>query len=83
MIESVEDFCSVDAQAQSRKISKKLAPFLPEEVNKRPLSQKALAILANTTGVSSVLNGMRETRYVGDSLEVLKIAPFEVKRELF
>jgi predicted aldo/keto reductase-like oxidoreductase len=67
----------------SEKISTTLIPFLPEEIRRAPLSQKALSILLNTEGVDCVLNGMRTEAYVEDSMGTLKLAPFEVKKRVY
>jgi aryl-alcohol dehydrogenase-like predicted oxidoreductase len=51
-----------------------LDPLLPEDRRNESLSRKALWIVSSTPGVTSVLNGMRSTAYVNDSLEVLRWA---------
>jgi len=58
-------------------------PFLPPECRKESLSRKALAILMNTTGVTCVLNGMRQLDYVDDSLGVLRTPPFDLDLRLY
>ncbi len=61
-----------------REIQAKLAPHLPASAQTLPFSQKAIATLAFTPGVSCVLNGMRRPSYVEDSLAVLKLDPWDV-----
>jgi hypothetical protein len=46
-------------------------PMLPEGARALPLSQKALIVAASVPGVTTVLVGMRETRYVDDCLSAL------------
>jgi aryl-alcohol dehydrogenase-like predicted oxidoreductase len=72
-----------NSERMSEKISTTLIPFLPEEIRRAPLSQKALSILLNTEGVDCVLNGMRTEAYVEDSMGTLKLAPFEVKKRVY
>lgn len=68
------------ALAQNEKnqnIHRSVDSFLPEDKRKQSLSQKALWTLASTPGVTCVLNGMRRTHYVKDSMEILKWEPLE------
>jgi uncharacterized protein len=60
-----------------------LDPRLSEEAKGLTFSQKALATLAFTPGVSCVLNGMRRPAYVEDSLAVLRLTPWEVTPDWF
>lgn len=64
-------------------VATRIDKFLPETVRSETLSRKALAVLANTAGVTCVLNGMRTTAYVDDSLGVLRIGPFLVDERLY
>jgi len=53
------------------KVTAAIDPLLPEQKRKESLSRKALWVLASTPGVTTVLNGMRTSRYVDDSIAVL------------
>lgn len=75
--------CSKRSQIMSDKTSKKLNPHLPKELKNETLSRKVLASLANTAGVSCVLNGMRKPVYVEDSLGAMKMPKFEVTEKLY
>jgi aryl-alcohol dehydrogenase-like predicted oxidoreductase len=57
-------------QKRSTKIARLLAPHWPVEFN-ASLSQKAIALIAGTPGVSCVLVGMRLPEYVTDALGVM------------
>jgi aryl-alcohol dehydrogenase-like predicted oxidoreductase len=52
-----------------------LDPLLPEDRRRDSLSQKALAVLASTPGVTCILVGMRKRSYVEDALAVLSRPP--------
>ena len=58
--------------AMTREIHTRVDPFLPPACRTESLSRKALAVLTNTIGVTCVLNGMRHTNYVNDSLGALR-----------
>ena len=58
------------ARQQARSIHEAVDTHLPEALRTEPLSRKALAVLHSTPGVTSVLVGMRQERYVADVLEV-------------
>jgi hypothetical protein len=75
--------CSRESQKTSQKVSQKLDPALPPMLRTETLSRKSLAVLINTSGVTSVLNGMRRGEYVEDSLGAMRFAPFEVKQDLY
>jgi len=62
-------------QAQSLSVASIIDPLLPPERRGEILSRKALWILASTSGVSSVLNGMRHQGYVDDALGILSWPP--------
>ena len=63
------------SRARARAITEAIAPELPSDRRGDPLSQKALATLASTPGVTTVLVGMRDTSYVDDALATLKCPP--------
>jgi len=67
-----------DTPVRSPEIHTRLDPFLPPAYRKESLSRKALAVLANTPGVTCVLNGMRQQGYVEDSLGAMGSPPFDV-----
>ncbi len=56
---------------QLEPVTATLDRLLPEEKRDEPLSRKALWSLTSTPGVTCVLNGIRQTEYVEDSLTVL------------
>ena len=58
-------------------------PSLPEERQQESLSKKALFALTSTPGVTSVLVGMREPRYVDDALGMMAWQPLEHPERLF
>ena len=64
-------------------ITATLDRLLPEEKRKEPLSRKALWCLTSTPGVTCVLNGMRTTDYVADSLTILGWEPLQNPRAIF
>lgn len=55
----------------------KLDPLLPQDKRGETLSRKALWVAASVDGVDVVLNGMRRSDYVDDSLGVLKWEPLQ------
>lgn len=57
--------------------------FLPEEKRGEPLSRKALWSLTSTPGVTCVLNGIRTTDYVEDSLTILGWEPLHNSQAIF
>ena len=57
--------------------------LLPEEKRGEPLSRKALWCLTSTPGVTCVLNGIRTTDYVEDSLTTLGWGPLQNPRSIF
>jgi uncharacterized protein len=59
------------SQARTGKIMVAIDSLLPTHRRMESLSRKALWVLASTPGVTCVLNGMRTSRYVDDSLAVL------------
>ena len=64
-------------------ITDTIDPLLPEDKRPEPISRKALWILASTPGVTSVLNGMRTTQYVNDTLTILGWDPLTTPRNVF
>ena len=64
-------------------IRARLDPLLPEPLRAATLSCKAIAVLANTAGVTCVLNGMRRPAYVDDSLGALRAPAFAVGADLY
>ena len=58
-------------------VAQAIDPLVPEEHRSESLSRKALWILASTSGVTCVLNGMRTPRYVDDALAVLSWDSFK------
>jgi len=83
LLRTIENDCAKRSQKMSDTIHRKLNPLIPPIVARSPLSQKALAVLANTPGVTSVLNGMRHAEYVMDSMGVGEIEPFTVDKTLY
>ena len=63
------------SQRHSTAVSAAIDPLLPAERRAESLSRKALSVLASTPGVSCVLNGMRTSAYVDDSLGILSWPP--------
>src|SRR6185436_1106389 len=59
-----------DGQAATGPVSAAIDPLLPEARRGATLSQKAIAVLASTPGMSAVLVGMRREAYVDDALPV-------------
>lgn len=82
-LDSITKHFFTKAQVRSDQIASALTPFIPDAQKQRPLSQKSLAVLANTPGVHCVLNGMRAPHYVEDSTAVLNWPAFKVEPELY
>ncbi|MGZ8386130.1 MAG: hypothetical protein ACXWWI_09225, partial [Nitrospira sp.] len=61
--------------AQTERIARTIDPLLPTSHRTASLSQKMLWLLTSTPGVSCVLNGMRTSKYVADSLAILRWEP--------
>jgi aryl-alcohol dehydrogenase-like predicted oxidoreductase len=72
-----------DTPVENPVISEVLDPFLPGTVRKESLSRKALAVVAHTSGVTCVLNGMRRPVYVVDSLGAMRLPDFAVDPEVY
>ncbi len=71
------------SRLRADELHRTLNPLLPEGRRKVSLSQKALWILASTSGVTSVLNGMRSPTYVNDALEILRWDPLPNPRSIY
>jgi aryl-alcohol dehydrogenase-like predicted oxidoreductase len=61
------------SRLRSRSIGAAIDPFLPEVVKNSSLSRKAVRVLLDVPGVTSVLVGMRHADYVKDVLEALSL----------
>ena len=72
-----------DTPVRSPDVHARIDPFIPPAYRAESLSRKTLAVLANTKGVTCVLNGMRRRNYVDDSLGVLRGPPFDVDFHLY
>jgi aryl-alcohol dehydrogenase-like predicted oxidoreductase len=60
-----------------------LNAHLPTELHAASLSQKAMAALVHTPGITSVLNGMRRREYVDDALGALGGRDFRTPAALY
>ncbi|MCX7878816.1 MAG: aldo/keto reductase [Ignavibacteria bacterium] len=69
VMESIYGFM---ANTRSKKIHEDLNTMLPENCVNLSLSQKSILILSSLEGVSSVLVGMRQKKYVDDVLGAIK-----------
>jgi uncharacterized protein YyaL (SSP411 family)/aryl-alcohol dehydrogenase-like predicted oxidoreductase len=65
------------SRARSMALSRAVDPALPEEIRRAPLSQKALHVIASVPGVTTILVGMREPRYVDDAATMMGWPPLE------
>ena len=74
---------TVRSRTQTDLVTQAIDPFLPALRRPSSLSQKALWVIASTPGVTCVLNGMRTTRYVEDTLSVLKWEPLKETRPIY
>ena len=72
-----------DTRVRCPEVHAHVDPFLPPAFRAESLSRKALAILANTKGVTCVLSGMRRPNYVDDSLGALRGPAFDVDLHLY
>ncbi|MBM4362913.1 MAG: aldo/keto reductase, partial [Deltaproteobacteria bacterium] len=70
------------SRRRSRALALALDPALAAERRAEPLSRKALFALTSEPGVTAVLVGMREVRYVDDALPVLGWAPTDAVSRL-
>jgi hypothetical protein len=71
------------SRAKTASVSATLDPLLPEARRKESLSRKALWVLASAPGVTAVLNGMRSTDYVEDSLAIMAWEPLPGVKAVF
>jgi aryl-alcohol dehydrogenase-like predicted oxidoreductase len=74
---------TIRSRTQTDQVTQTIDLFLPASRRASSLSQKALWVLASTPGVTCVLNGMRTTRYVQDTLSVLKWEPLKETRPIY
>ena len=63
------------SRSRSGRVIEAIDPLLPQDRRGATLSQKALAVLCSTPGVTCVLVGMRQEDYVEDALAVLSQPP--------
>ncbi|MCB0404142.1 MAG: aldo/keto reductase [Bdellovibrionales bacterium] len=83
LLESIRSDFSKQSKKQLAKLATKLDEVLPTSLRNETLSRKALAFLLNTPGISCVLNGMRSEAYAKDSMGVLKLDRFDVKKDSY
>jgi aryl-alcohol dehydrogenase-like predicted oxidoreductase len=63
-----------EASPAARALAEHLDPLLPEGLRGETLSRKAIAVLASTPGISTVLVGMRRPAYVDDAMGAPSLA---------
>jgi aryl-alcohol dehydrogenase-like predicted oxidoreductase len=71
------------SRERSERIASALHPDIPAALRGESLSRKALHAVASVPGVTCVLNGMRRTEYVEDSMGILKWDPIPGAEKLF
>ena len=71
------------SRSRSGRVIEAIDPLLPQDRRGATLSQKALAVLCSTPGVTCVLLGMRQTDYVEDALAVLSQPPLPDAPEIY
>lgn len=71
------------SRARIQSLTARINPLLPASRQKESFSRKALWVLLSTPGVTGVLNGMRSTGYVDDSLGVLQWPPLTDVRPIY
>ncbi len=71
------------SRVQTERVARTIDPFLPTSHRTASLSQKMLWLLTSTPGVTCVLNGMRTSKYVEDSLAILKWTPIPDTRPIY
>jgi len=71
------------SRSRSGKVTEAIDPLLPRDRRGATLSQKALAVLCSTPGVTCVLVGMRQEDYVEDALAVLSQPPLPDAPEIY
>lgn len=70
-------------RTRTGKVSEALDAILPQDRRGATLSQKALAVVRSTPGVTCVLVGMRQKRYVEDALAMLSQPPLPDALEIY
>ena len=75
LLEGVARRAADRSRARAGVVSRAIDPVLPEAWKTRPLSQKALGIVASAPGVTTVLVGMRSPDYVEDVLGMMGSPP--------
>ena len=83
LLAAVGDRYRSPAQRESADLTSRLDPHLPAAMRRETLSRKAIACLAWTPGVTSVLTGMRRKDYVDDALGVLDLPKVAATEALF
>lgn len=83
LLESIGYSLAKQTEETAIQISQKLNPELPQEIHAESLSKKALAAVANTTGIHCVLNGMRMPSYVSEAVEVMTWEKFKVTTKTY
>ena len=83
LLKIVRQEAAKKSEQHLQSITTTLDRFLPNEEHGEPLSRKALWSLTSTPGVTCVLNGMRTTDYVEDSLTILGWEPLQNSRSMF
>jgi hypothetical protein len=72
LLRSLKGEAAQRSRLRVERVSASMASFLPPSMTQAPLSQKALRVVMSSTGVTSVLNGMRTRAYVEDSFGALR-----------
>ncbi len=83
LLKIVRQEAAQKSNQQLQSITATLDRILPKERRGEPLSRKALWSLTGTPGVTCVLNGMRTTEYVEDSLTILGWDPLDNPQSIF
>ena len=83
LLKIVRQEAAKKSEQHLQSITTTLDRFLPDGKRGEPLSRKALWSLTSTPGVTCVLNGMRTTDYVEDSLTTLGWKPLQNPRSIF
>ena len=83
LLKIVRQEAAMKSEQHNQSVTATLDQLLPEEKHGEPLSRKALWCLTSTPGVTCVLNGIRTTEYVEDSLTILAWEPLQNPRSIF
>lgn len=83
LLKIVRQEAAKKSEQHLQSVTATLDRFLPEEKREEPLSRKALWCLTSTPGVTCVLNGIRTTDYVEDSLTILGWEPLPKPQSIF